>query len=345
MCTSPSSNTKGQILITGASGFIGQHLVRIALQQGYEVCVAIRPGGGRPSADSPVSTIELDYADAEGMARAMSSYAERCGSTKPWRYVIHNAGLTKTADPQLFYEANAEHTRRLCHALRQARVEPERFVLMSSLSSYGASPSTDGILRAEQPQRPTTHYGRSKLLAEQYVRESGLPYAILQPTGVYGPGDMDYLMAIQSMQRGINFMAGLEVQYLTFVYGEDVARSAIFIAEHPEAEGRAFIVSDGQEYTDRAFGELCRELLGWPRMLNLRAPLPLLWLICQGGSLWARLSGRVTPLNADKYGIMRQRSWRCDISPLLALGYRPTYDLRRGLVETIADGRRRGLLS
>lgn len=344
MFDSLSSSTRGRVLITGASGFIGKHLVRTAQELGYEVSVAVRPGGGRPDPASSVRAVELDYRDVAGMVRSIEAEMSRLGGT-PWRYVIHNAGLTKTADPQEFYEANAENTLRLCRALRDAKATPERFVLMSSLSTYGEPVAEDGVIRSSDEQRPTTHYGRSKMLAEQYVRESGIPYSILQPTGVYGPGDRDYLMAIQSMQRGINFMAGLTPQYLTFVYGEDVARAAWHVAEHPEAVGQTYIVADGDVHTDTSFGLLCKELLGHPRVLNLRAPMPLLWVICQAGSLWARITGQVTPLNTDKYRIMRQRSWRCDASPLTALGYRPLYDLRRGLECTIEDGRRQGLLS
>ncbi len=342
MSTSPSSSPR-RILITGATGFIGRYLVEEAQKAGLEVWIAIRPESNRRKAEAlGARLVALDYADEAGMTETIRQTAGELAG-KPWHYVIHNAGLTKTARVQEFYQANAEHTKRLCSALYAAGAIPERFVLISSLSSYGAPTASDGVLRASDPQHPTTHYGRSKLLAEQYVQTSGLPWSILLPTGVYGPGDADYLMALESIQRGINFMAGLEEQHLTFVYGQDVARAALLVAQHPQAEGQSYIVADGDTHTDTAFGQLAKELLG-RKALNLRAPLPLLYLICSIGSLWAKLTGRVTPLNSDKYRIMAQRSWRCDTAPLLALGWRPLYDLRRGLEATISAARQEGRL-
>lgn len=342
MCTSPSSK---RILITGATGFIGGHLVTEAKALGLEVWIAIRPSSNRKRAEGlGVKVIELDYADEEAMHRMLQNIRETMGSEMPWHYVIHNAGLTKAVHTHEYYEANAEHTRRLCSALCTSGCSPERFVLVSSLSSYSSRGTNDGVIRITDEQIPTTDYGRSKLLAERYVCESGIPYSIILPTGVYGPGEQDYLMALQGIQGGINFMAGLKPQLLTFVYGADVARAALIVAQHPDALWQSYIVADGDTHTDRAFGQLACELLGSKRVLNLRIPLPLLRLICWGGSLWARLTGHAVTLNSDKYQLMAERSWQCDIAPLRALGWRPTKDLREGLRETIRVARAEGLL-
>ncbi|MBF1373845.1 MAG: NAD(P)-dependent oxidoreductase, partial [Porphyromonadaceae bacterium] len=164
------------------------------------------------------------------------------------------------------------------------------------------------------------------------------------PTGVYGPGDKDYLIALQSIARGINAMSGLRKQYLTFVYGGDVARAALFVLRDERARGQRYIVADGDTYTDREFGHLAQRLLGRKHVFHIRIPLPLVRLTCLFGSLRAAITGQTTPLNRDKYPILAQRNWRCDPSPLFALGFTPSKNLEEGLRETIADGRSRGLL-
>lgn len=332
-----------RILITGASGFIGSHLVRHSLELGYEVTVAIRPETKSRSSNSNIRTIVLDYSDNEAMQRVFES-ERRPDGAKPWHYIIHNAGLTKTPNLDDFYEANAENTRRLVEAIAEAGVEPERFLYMSSLSSYSDKGSADGTLRISDEQIPTTVYGHSKLIAESYVRDSGLNYTMLLPTGVYGSGEQDYMLAIKSIEGGINFMAGCSEQELTFVHGYDVARASLMLLADGRASGNSYIITDGDVYTDKDFGLLVRELLGTKRLFNLRAPLWLLWIICELGGVYSRLTGKSTPLNPDKYPLMRQRSWRCDVSPLFDLGFRPRYKLREGLEEMIAWGRSEGIL-
>lgn len=338
-------STTPRLLITGSSGFIGSHMLREARAAGYELWVAVRAGAQLERLERQgIRYVEVNYYDAEQMRSAFHTLSAQYPGEPLWHYVIHNAGITKTARLEEFQEVNAEHTLRLLSALIDLPQPPERFVLMSSLSSYGDIHRDDTPLRADDPQRPTTHYGRSKCLAEHYTEQSGLPFTILLPTGVYGPGDKDYLMSLRGIAGGINAMAGCQTQYLTFVHGADVARAALHVLSRPEAEGERYIVSDGATYTDIEYGRLVQRLLGRRRVLHLRVPLPLLWGVCQLGSLWARLSGKVTPLNRDKYPILAQRNWRCDPSPLIALGWRPRYDLEEGLRDTLEVAQAQGLL-
>ena len=334
-----------RLLITGASGFIGSHLVQQALEAGYEVWAAVRKDSAKEKLlKQGVRLIEVDYFDVDQLTQALSSVPPQGDDLPLWDYVIHNAGITKTARTEEFQEVNAEQTRRLLAALSALPTPPLRFVLMSSMSSYGDSNGSEAPLRVEDEQHPHTLYGRSKCLAEHYTEQSGLPYTLLLPTGVYGPGDADYLMSIQGIARGINAMAGCKTQYLTFVYGEDVARAALFVLTQPEAEGKRYIVADGATYTDLEFGRMVQRLIGRKHVLHIRIPLPLVRLVCAFGSMRARLTGRVTPLNRDKYPILAQRNWRCDASPLFALGFTPTRTLEEGLRETIAAARASGEL-
>jgi len=333
-----------RILITGASGFIGSHLVRVAQSLGYEVWAAIRPESNRRKLESQgVRLVEVDYSDEHHLTEMLRAVSPPTLGQEPmWHYVIHNAGITKTARTEEFQEVNAEQTRRLLSALGALPTPPLRFVLMSSMSSYGDSNGPTAPLRAENEQHPHTLYGRSKCLAEHYTEQSGLPFTLLMPTGVYGPGDADYLLSLQGIARGINAMAGCKTQYLTFVYGEDVARAALFVLTQPEAEGKRYIVADGDTYTDLEFGRMVQRLIGRKHVLHIRIPLPLVRLVCAFGSLRARLTGKVTPLNRDKYPLLAQRNWRCDPSPLFALGFTPTRRLEEGLRETIAAARASG---
>lgn len=317
--------THESVLLTGATGFIGGYVVEELLRLGYRLYIAVRRESNVSKFDRlPVQIVQLDYTDTEQMRASLRQLA-------PIDYVVHAAGLTKSRDVALFREVNAEQTKRLIEALP---APPKRFVLLSSMGSFGLNTSADP-LSVDMPRRPNTAYGESKFLAEQYVAASGIPYTILCPTGVYGVGERDYLLAINTMRRArLSFVSGRPKQRLSFVYVRDVARAIAFLLQEPRAEGQTYLLSDGREYTDSDFTQIVRSLTA-RRILEIRVPLAILWVACQVGEWCNRLLGCSSPLNRDKYPILRQRNWLCDISPLRELGFEPLYDLRRGLAETL----------
>ena len=197
-----------RILITGASGFIGGFLVEEALRRGYETWAGVRSTSSRAHlCDGRIRFIDLRYDDPEALTAQIAEFAREHGA---WDYVVHNAGLTKTLDKRAFFRVNAEHTRHLVDALSAAGCPPRKFILMSSLSAYGQGDErTFRPIRLDDPMRPDTAYGKSKMEAERIVRErAAFPYVILRPTGVYGPGERDYYLEMRSVKAGFDFLAG-----------------------------------------------------------------------------------------------------------------------------------------
>ncbi|GAB6394224.1 MAG: NAD-dependent dehydratase [Bacteroidales bacterium] len=317
-----------KVLITGASGFIGGFLVEEALGRGYETWAGVRAGSSRARLqDSRIRFIDLQYNDVAALTAQLKDFANEHGA---WNYVIHNAGITKTSDKKKFFRVNAAYTGRLIEALAAADCKPEKFLLMSSLSV----------------RNPDTAYGRSKLEAEKLLRnQTSFPYVILRPTGVYGPGDKDYFMAIKSIQSGFDFAAGFTPQRLTFIYVKDLAKVAFAVLENASAVNTYFFVADGDVHTDAAFARLVQAALGKKRVWRIRVPLGLVYLICLLSEWIGKILGKSMTLNSDKYLILRQRDWTCDITPLRdAINFTAAYPLQRGLEESIAWYRKAGWL-
>lgn len=313
---------RAHVLLTGATGFIGRYILEELQLQGYHVTAAVRKESATAQLQAAgIDIIEVDYQSVEQMHQAL---AQRT----PCEYIVHTAGITKSNDPLSFREVNAEQTRRLLQALPYT---PKCFLLMSSMGSYGTNPTKEP-LQSSMPQHPNNAYGESKLLAEQYVQQSGVPYVILCPTGVYGFGEKDYRLSIKTMERGWSFVTGGEPQRLSFVYVRDVARAVAFLLREPRALGGRYLLSDGKSYLDSDFTRIVAELLQ-RRVRELRIPLPIVRLACRMGDGIGRLTKHPCTLNSDKYQILAQRNWLCDISPLLELGFTPKYDLREGLKE------------
>ena len=330
-------DSKKRILITGASGFIGRFLVEEALRRSYEVWVGVRATSSLKNLPvDQINRIDLKYDDPVALTEQLSQQVKEYGV---WNYVIHNAGLTKTTNPSDFLQVNATYTLHLLNALTNANCKPEKFLLMSSLSSYGkVDEKTFRPIQLNDPQCPDTIYGKSKLKAEYYVRnQSDFPYVILRPTGVYGPGDKDYLMEIQSIRSGFDFTVGMKPQRITFIYVKDLARVALDALEAEAVRNRHYFVADGDVYTDKEFARLIQELVKKKHVFRARMPAWLVYIVCLISEGVGRLTGKPMTLNTDKYKILKQRNWICDIEPLRKdLAFVPEYNLRKGLEETIA---------
>ncbi len=321
-----------KILITGASGFIGSFIVEEALRQGFETWAAVRKSSSREFLqDRRIRFIELNLS-------SKSQLVEQLGSEK-FDYVVHAAGVTKCLNKADFRRINTEGTKNLVEALLELKMPLKRFVYLSSLSVFGAireQQPYEPIRETDTPQ-PNTEYGRSKLEAERYLDSVGdrLPYVILRPTGVYGPREKDYFVMAKSIKQHSDFAVGYQQQDITFVYVQDVVQ-AIFLALEKGRSGRKYFLSDGQVYQSTTFSNLIHEELGRPWWIRITAPVWVLRVITFFGEHISRLTGKISVLNNDKYNILRQRNWQCDIQPAVdELGYKPVYNLERGVRETI----------
>ena len=319
-----------KILITGASGFIGSFIVEEALRLGYETWAAVRRSSSREFLqDERIRFIELNLSSEEQLREQLRP--------QQFDYVVHAAGVTKCLHKEDFRRINTEGTQNLVRALMALQMPLKRFVYISSLSIMGAirelQPYTE-ILESDTPH-PNTAYGQSKLEAELWLATQPIPYIILRPTGVYGPRERDYFMMAKSIKAHTDFAVGFRQQDITFVYVTDVVQ-AVFLALEKGQTGRRYFLSDGAVYQSSTFSNLIREELGRPWWIRITAPLWVLRIVTFCGEHLGRLTGKVTALNNDKYNIMRQRNWRCDITPARReLGYEPQVQLAEGVRRSI----------
>lgn len=324
--------TNEKILITGASGFIGSFIVEEALAQGMEVWAAVRGSSSlQYLQDKRINTIKLDLSSEEQLAGALKEHH--------FDYAVHAAGATKALNKETFFKVNTEGTINLVKALEATSPSMKRLVFMSSLSVFGPvceeMPYRE-ICEEDTPQ-PNTAYGKSKIAAEEWLRNNAkIPFTILRPTGVYGPREKDYMMMVDSIRQGMDMAVGFKRQEITFVYVKDVVQAVFKAMKSANSAGKAYFLSDGKVYTSRTFSDLIIEGLGKKYVLRMTFPLWVLKLVCAVSDCWMHVTGKLSTLNNDHYNILKQRNWRCDITPAQRdFGYSPEWSLADGVKEIL----------
>jgi nucleoside-diphosphate-sugar epimerase len=308
-----------KILITGASGFIGSFLVEKALDKEWETWAAIRKSSSREYLQSEkIQFILLDFSDKEKLKTQIAEHVANYGK---WDFIVHNAGVTKCLNSDDFEKVNSLYTRHFIEALEECDSVPEKFLLMSSLS---AAPN------------PETAYGKSKQKAENFLMsQKKFPYLILRPTGVYGPRDKDYYLMLKSMQAGVSLAAGFRPQSLTFIYVKDLVKVAFLALESPVRD-KIYFVADGDVYSDHEYCLIAQKALGKKHLIKITCPLFLLKTVSILAEAFSKITRKPSTLNRDKYKIMKQRDWRCDVSPLKDdLGFSADYNLAQGMQECV----------
>ena len=316
-----------KILVTGASGFIGSFIVEEALRRDMEVWAAVRKSSSRKYlTDERINFIELNLSSEDDLRQQLAGHE--------FDYVVHAAGATKCLHKSDFFKTNTDGTKNLVHALITLKMPIKRFVYLSSLSIFGAIRENSPYMEIEESDipRPNTVYGKSKLLAEKFLDTIGndFPYVILRPTGVYGPREKDYFMMAKTIKGHIDFSVGFKHQDITFIYVQDLVQ-AVFLTFNRGKNGRKYFLSDGNVYNSTEFSNYIHDDLGRPWWIRIKAPLFILRLATFVGEYIGKITGKTSALNNDKYNILKQRNWRCNIEPAVdELGFHPQYDLKHG---------------
>ncbi|MCU0784128.1 MAG: NAD-dependent epimerase/dehydratase family protein [Verrucomicrobia bacterium] len=326
-----------KVLLTGATGFVGSHILDNLRARGLEVRVLLRKTSNRRFIEPHLSHVELYEG---GIGDPASLGAAMAGVT----HVIHCAGATRATRDAEFYEINQHGTRNVIEAANCHRGKISRIVHISSLAASHPAPAA-APAREEDAPVSVSEYGKSKLAAEKEVLERcQVPFTILRPPAVYGPRDDGFLALFQTVRRHFvpRFSGGIES--LSMIFVKDLAEGTVTCLTHPAAEGRTYFVASPEVVTVRGFcKEIARQLNVWT--LPLWLPVPALWPVCAMTELVCRLMEKPSLLNRQKYGELRVPGWVCDATRLRnEVGFVASTPQSDGIRQTIAWYRENGWL-
>ena len=314
-----------RVLVTGATGFIGSHLVDELLIHGYEVDVLIREKSDLRWL--PGKRINFIYGDLVGKGLIPS--------LNRFDHIFHLGGATRALHTRDFYLINRDGTERLLDAARNIR-GLKRFIYLSSQAASGPSPE-DRPQTEEDIPRPVSPYGKSKLLAEHAVLacRDRFHVTILRPCAVYGQRDTYMLELFKSISRGYLPSVGKGPMYLSFCYVKDLVKALILSVQHDHSSGEVFFIADGEKYSMDFFAEQVSEEL-CSRVHKMSIPVWAARVYATLADGWGLLTKRPAAFSRNKCAEGIQRNWVCAIGKAqIKLGFRPDYDLKKGLKATL----------
>ena len=331
-----NDNLTKRVLVVGAGGFIGGFIAQEALNRGYETWVAVRETTSRRwLGDERLNFVVLDYDDEQSMAQSLS---EALPEGQRWDYIVYNLGATKCVNFADFNRINYLYLRSFTEALRKTDKMPQRLLFMSSLSALGPGDEKNyEPLTNRTIPNPNTRYGVSKIKAETYLETcSDVPWTIFRPTGVYGPHEKDYLMMIKSIDSHWDFGVGFRRQMLTFIYVEDLVIAIFDAIDKPATLKKKYIISEPKAYTQKQFRNIVSKELGGKWVIPMKLPMWIVYAASVVAERIGTLKGKPSTLNRDKFRIMRQRNWNCDVTDAIRdFGFNTQYPLERGVHETV----------
>jgi nucleoside-diphosphate-sugar epimerase len=336
----------GQVLVTGATGFIGGHLVRRLVERGDRVRCLIR-GDNRRYILSPsaVEVIPGDITDPQALDPALRGVDT----------VYHLAGATLPLRTELYQRINVDGTRHLAEScIRQ--VNPPVLVYVSSLAAAGPT-REDKPLTEEMPPQPVSAYGRSKLAAERTLRTlaANLPITVLRPPSVMGPGDVYVLKLFRLSRLGLALVPGRRTPRLSWIYVEDLVEAMILAAERgqrltadssPNREERGvYFVALDEFISALDLAALAAAVLGKRIRWTLHFPDALCRVVACFNDLRSRVTGRAYWVNADKITEALAGSWICSTEKAKReLGFHCRTDLTHAFHRTAQWYRAQGWL-
>lgn len=319
---------KKRVLITGASGFVGYHLIEACLASDLEVYAAVRPSSDvKHLAHFNINYTDLNFADVASLKLELEE--------KKYSYIIHASGTTAAKSKEEYNTVNAEYSKNLALAAVSAAIDLEKFVFVSSLAALGPLTDLTATIEDNSAAQPVTNYGESKLLAEQYLQEiEGLPLLIIRPTAVYGPREKGIFILFQTINKGLEPHIGSFKQQISFIYVTDLAKiivKSLFSA----VTKKQYNVSDGNIYDRYALAEGVKKALQ-KKTFKFHLPVAAVSVLA---ALMERLYKNSTAspaLNKEKMNELTAVNWACSINRVTDdLGFSPQYNLETGVLETV----------
>jgi len=323
-----------RVLVTGATGFIGSHLVEELIRLGYDVEVLVRENSNlRWLKDKNIQYVYGDLSGT-GSVPVLSNID----------YIFHLGGATRAVRTKDYFSINLQGTEALLKAAQSIK-GLKGFIYLSSQAAAGPSPDDRPSVESDMPS-PVSPYGKSKLQAETAVLgyRNQFHVTILRPCAVYGPRDTYMLELFNQISKGLIPSVGNGSMYFSFCYVNDIVQALLLASSHDHKSGEVFFIADGEKYSFDYFADAVSSVLNVkPRKIGI--PSWAAWCYAAAADGLGLVTGKPAAFSRNKCSEACCRNWVCDISKARKeLGFRPDFLLESGVNITLKWYKEQGWL-
>jgi nucleoside-diphosphate-sugar epimerase len=320
-----ASPSMPKVLVTGATGFVGSHLLEIARNFPLQMRALVR---------KPADAARLREAGFECVQGSLEEERALADAVSGVDAILHLAAATKARTAAEYQRANVAGTQAVIDAALAAQPRPGRLVYLSSLAAVGPPVNGRPVTRHDTP-RPLTTYGRTKLAGEQACEAAGdrLQVAILRAPAVYGPRDRDVYEFFRLARHGIVPLPQAATGRVQMIHARDLARSLLLAATSAAARG-VYHVAEEKSYGWEEMAHMVGNALG-RRVRVPRIPGAVIVAAAVASETIARLVGKTTIFNREKAYELMAPAWLCETELARRdFGFEAHIPLQQGFNET-----------
>ncbi|MDR1928657.1 MAG: SDR family NAD(P)-dependent oxidoreductase [Endomicrobium sp.] len=297
-----------RILITGANGFIGSHIVEtlIAMKNHHIICVVRKTSNLKW-----IKKLSVEYRYGDLVDKNfLNTIVENVD------IIIHCAGIIRAVNKNEYFKINSKVTKNLCTAILKKNHNLKKMIFISSQASMGPTMMTSNIKKMYDTCNPISSYGLSKFIAESEIKETlynKVPYTILRPAAVYGPRDKDIFILFNLIHKHLKPIT-ITKRLLQLVYVKDVANSVAACLENKKTDNNVYYLANSEIYTWEDIGNVIASSVG---IKTIPLPIPnfILKFVGLAYELFSYISKKPVILNSQKIDELLQKYWIADTDP------------------------------
>jgi nucleoside-diphosphate-sugar epimerase len=317
---------KNIVIVTGANGLVGSHLVDLLLTKNYTVrCITRKSSDLKWLNGKDVEIHDCGLNDKEKLKKVFEG-AE---------YVYHVAGVVKSKTPEGYFKGNVETTRNILDVALDYKNSIKKFLVVSSLTAVGPSTSEKPVDETTECH-PITTYGKSKLAEEELAKSymDRLPITICRAPAVYGERDTEILIFFKTFSQGLMTTIGFDLKKLSIIHVLDLVNGFYLAATSEKSAGQTYFISSEKFYTWQEVGNVTSKVLN-KKPLNVKVPHSIVYSLAAIAQFFAMFSSKPATLNIEKAKDITRKYWTCDTSKAIKeLGYHQNISIEEGVKRT-----------